>query len=113
MKKKLNYATQRADIAAFAALKKFPNYTPANQDYTLANVQAVADDMFAAQDKRAQLRGAQRAAQGSTIAAEWAFHEAMIGVKEQVRAQYGSDSNRAKPSKSSTATPAVAKPAQA
>ena len=33
------------------------------------------------------------AARDATVAAEWALHDAMLGVKAQVLAQYGPDSD--------------------
>jgi hypothetical protein len=41
----------------------------------------------------AQAEAAFKAARDATVAAEWAAHNVMIGVKEQVKAQYGSASD--------------------
>jgi hypothetical protein len=47
------------------------------------------------------------------VAAEWAFHNAILGVKEQVRAQFGPDSNEVQAlglvKKSEKARPSAAK----
>lgn len=61
------------DRDILSALKGFtdPVYKPANPLYEQAKLQA---------------------AQDATVAAEWAFHNLILGSKDQVKAQYGDDS---------------------
>lgn len=40
------------------------------------------------------MQGAADAARDHAVAAEWEFHNAVLGMKDQVRAQYGSDSDQ-------------------
>ena len=49
--------------------------------------------MHLRQEEETQKQVIRDAAYDSAVAAEWAFHNAMLGVKEQVRAQFGADSN--------------------
>jgi hypothetical protein len=42
----------------------------------------------------AQAAAAAAVARGDTIAKEWEFHNLMLGVKEQVIAQFGKDSDQ-------------------
>jgi hypothetical protein len=91
--RRLSPAVLTADQAALAALKDISGYTPANADYTLAKVTAAFDAMDAEQEIETQKQAAADAARDDATAAEWAFHNAILGVKEQVRAQYGMDSN--------------------
>jgi hypothetical protein len=86
-------STLQEDTAAFAALKNIPSYTPANANYALDKVQTVADAMTAKQDAETQQKAALDAARDDATSAEWDFHNALLGVKEQVKAQFGGDSN--------------------
>jgi hypothetical protein len=45
-------------------------------------------------DIEAQKQGELDAARDDATAAEWAFHKAVLGAKDQVVAQYGDDSNQ-------------------
>ena len=91
--RRLSPSVLQADKDALAALKNIPTYTPANAGYTVAKVQTAQDNMGAQQDDETQKQAAADAARDNATAAEWAFHKAILGVKEQVRAQFGADSN--------------------
>jgi hypothetical protein len=81
------------DTNAFAALQQITDYAPANVDYTVANGAALQEAERAASDAEAQAEAAYKAARDNTVQAEWAFHNYMLGVKDQVMAQYGKSSN--------------------
>lgn len=49
--------------------------------------------MEAAQEASAQAKAAADAARDDEIAAEWAFHDFILGAKTQVKAQFGDSSN--------------------
>src|ERR1035437_799675 len=91
--RRLTPSVLQADTDGFAALKDLSDYAPAKQDYTVAKVKAVSDAMAAAQEAEAQADAAAAAARDGATKAEWTFHNAMLGVKDQVRAQYGQDSD--------------------
>ena len=91
--RRLGPSVLQADKDALAALKNIPGYTPANAGYTLTKVQTAFDGMDAGQQTETQKFAEADAARDDATAAEWAFHKAILGVKEQVRAQYGADSN--------------------
>ena len=81
------------DLDGFANLKTFLDYKPANEAYSIANgdtAKAALDDLQAAE---VVAKRAFDAARDNAAAAEAAFHEYMLGVKKQVGAQYGDDSN--------------------
>jgi len=115
--RRLSPSVLQADTDALAALKKIPNYQPANASYTLDKVQAASDNMDAKDADETQKQAALDAARDDATTAEWQFHNAILGVKEQVRAQFGADSNelqalgltkkseRAKPSTPATPPP--------
>jgi hypothetical protein len=81
------------DRDGFAALKNIGSYKPANDDFTIANVKAAQDAMVGQRDIEAQKQADLDAARDDATAAEWAFHNAVLGAKDQVKAQFGVDSN--------------------
>jgi hypothetical protein len=68
-------------------------YTPANQAYTTQAVKALRDRMDDALREATQAEAAADAKRDAATAAEWDFHNAMLGVKVQVEAQFGPDSD--------------------
>ena len=109
----------KADADALAALAKISDYTPANADFTLTKLNAASDALQEAADAFAQAEANWQAARDNSVAAQWEFHNTMLGAKQQVLAQYGDDSDeaqsvglkkkseRAKPTKTKTAAPAA------
>jgi hypothetical protein len=81
-----------ADENGFAALQAIKAYTPINPSYSLEAVRAVYAELEALRRKEAQALAAVLAARNEIIAKEWEFHNLMLGVKEQVIAQFGRDS---------------------
>lgn len=89
----LTPAKLQADESAFIALKQMAAYAPANQSYTVQGVQALADAMAAAHTAEKVAADLLDAKRDASAAAEQAFHKAMQGVKDQVVAQYGENSD--------------------
>jgi hypothetical protein len=81
------------DTVSFNALKTVTGYTPSNPKYTVANTQIAYDNMVKLQAKEAQSEATFNSDRDNAIAAEWAFHNAILGSKVQVMAQFGDDSN--------------------
>jgi hypothetical protein len=81
------------DKRAFSALQAISNYQPANSDYMIDKVTLHLQTMEAARATEAQAAAALNAARDRMISAEWMFHNAMLGVKQQVIAQFGQDAN--------------------
>ncbi|HEY9151989.1 MAG TPA: hypothetical protein VIN60_03820 [Anaerolineales bacterium] len=69
------------------------DYKPANPAYGLDKVGAAQSAMQSAQQAEVNAQNALDSARDAANQAEWAFHNAMLGVKEQVVAQYGDDSD--------------------
>jgi DNA-binding GntR family transcriptional regulator len=77
---------------------------------------AAIEAMDEEQETETQAEAAAKAARDDATAAEWDFHNAILGAKQQVTAQYGADSNevqsvgltkkseRAKPKRKSSAS---------
>ena len=82
-----------ADREAFDALQGIDNYTPANAAYTTASIKALHDRMDDLQREATQAQADADAKRDAAIAGEWAFHNAMLGAKVQVNAQFGDSSN--------------------
>jgi hypothetical protein len=91
--KRISPTILKGDKDALAALKKMEDYTPANKDFTLAKTQSASDAMDSAQETETQKFAQADSARDDATAAEWAFHNAILGIKKQVIAQYGEDSN--------------------
>lgn len=91
--KRLNPAALEADKTAFAALQSITGYTPANPAFTLAAISTANAALTAAQQAEAQAVAAAANARDDAVAKEWAFHNLMLGAKDQVVAQFGRDSN--------------------
>ena len=81
-----------ADESGFAALQTISSYTPINPAYALDAVRAAHIDLENLRSAEAQAAARLAAARDESIAKEWEFHNLMLGVKEQVIAQFGKDS---------------------
>lgn len=93
--KRIRPVILQEDRDALSAIKGFkdPVYKPANDDFTLANLQAAQDAVVAAREIEVQKQNDADDARDATVAAEWALHNIMLSARDQVRAQYGDDSD--------------------
>jgi hypothetical protein len=82
-----------ADRTSFAALQAITAYTPVNQNFSLARLAAVHNELADAQRLETQTAAAAAAARDDAISKEWEFHNLLLGAKDQVVAQFGRDSN--------------------
>jgi hypothetical protein len=81
-----------ADENGFAALETIAGYTPINPTYSLDSVRSAHEDLRSLRRAAAAAQAEAQAARESAVAKEWEFHNLMLGVKEQVIAQFGKDS---------------------
>ena len=91
--KRINPDILEADLESLTAVKNLANYTPVNADYALAKLEALQVKMDGAQEAETVAKIALDTARDGATAAEWALHNAILGAKSQVEAQYGKDSN--------------------
>ena len=91
---KLNPRILQADLDTYTALKAFPDYKPANNDYTVAKGENKKGDKDTKQELEVQKKADWQAARDDAVAAEWAFHDWILGARDQVKAQYGPNSNQ-------------------
>lgn len=82
------------DREIYTAIKAITDYAPANQDFSQAALDASFAAMESAQAQETQAKAAWEAARDNKVAAAWAFHNKILGGKDQVKAQYGPNSNQ-------------------
>jgi hypothetical protein len=82
------------DLDTHTALQTIANYTPVNTAYSKTALAARLSAMKTAQDAHLAAQNALAAARDEANAAEWDFHNAILGAKDQVIAQFGKDSDQ-------------------
>ncbi len=92
--RRLTLRQMQEDLDALAALKTMTGYTPANAAFTLDKVTAQETKTRGAQEAETQADAALKARRDQAVAEEWAMHNVILGVKAQVRAQFGDDSDQ-------------------
>jgi hypothetical protein len=91
--KRLKPSLRKSDEDSFSALQNIAGYSPSNANYTVAIGSKLLGAMQDAQTLEAQKFSDWESARDDANAAEWAFHNYVLGVKGQVGAQYTDDSN--------------------
>jgi hypothetical protein len=91
--RRLTPAVLDADEDGFAALQAMALYEPANHAYSLPAIATAHGLVLSAKTEEAQAQAALDTARDNTVARQWAFHNLMLAAKDQVRAQFGRDSN--------------------
>jgi hypothetical protein len=91
--RRLSAGIRTGDIDVFNSMGDLKAYAPANAEFTLAAVTTAKTGMEAAQLAELKASNALNAARDIATAAEHVFHQKILGVKNQVEAQYGSNSN--------------------
>ena len=91
--KRLRPAQLSEDEDVLAALKAITNYAPANSAYALAAIEQAFKEYRDAQAVEVQTEAAYKGARDNAAAKESAFHGLIQGVKDQVTAQFGRNSN--------------------
>jgi hypothetical protein len=91
--KRITPGVLEADRNSVAALQGIAGYAPANPAYSVAAIMTLQTEMTAARDAEAQAAAALATARDTAAAKEWEFHNRVLGMKDQVIAQFGRDSN--------------------
>ena len=84
--------TLDADRDTMFALQDMADYQPRNPGYGVETLTALEAALTQAEQAERRARTALDAARDRTVAAAHAFHEAALGAKAEVIAQYGADS---------------------
>jgi hypothetical protein len=93
--KRLRPAVLATDRDSLTALANITNYAPANPAYTVPALNTLQSEMLSTQAIETQAAAAAETARDNANAKEWAFHEAIVAMKDQVVAQFGRDSDQA------------------
>lgn len=91
--KRLPSTVLQADLDSFAALQAINTYNPINSNYNLESITEIKDQMEESHTIETQALAAANSARDNATAREWEFHERMLGAKDQVKAQFGVNSN--------------------
>lgn len=83
-----------ADLEIYRALKAIPDYKPANTDFSFEVVTALFNKLQTALDAETHTQNTYAAARDAAVVAQHEFHAAILGVKNQFKAQYGVDSDQ-------------------
>lgn len=81
------------DLDAYAGMQGIAGYTPSNAAFNAANGETILQKMQTSQTKEVQAYAAWQASRDNKVADEWAFHEYVLSMRTQVKAQFGEDSN--------------------
>lgn len=84
----------QADEESYLALMVLRDYRPANPAFGQDILRAAYNALQSAQEAELHAQNALAAARDATTAAQWDFHNRMLGAKTQVMAQYGPDSDQ-------------------
>jgi len=91
--KPLDADTLAADKAAIDACKKIQTYAPANAAYAQTALDASQAALETANTGYNTAKAAFETARDVQVAAEWTRHNLVLGMRTQVKAQFGEDSN--------------------
>lgn len=93
LNRKLNDDQIQADREALVALRAMADYRPANNTYTVLALDEREAAMIAAQQEVVRVQNMLAAARDARDVLELRFHNDMSEAKQQVRAQYGMNSD--------------------
>jgi Asp-tRNA(Asn)/Glu-tRNA(Gln) amidotransferase A subunit family amidase len=88
----VNPSQLSANEDTFAALQTIEGYAPNNPAYTLAAITTAHNTLITSQQAAVQAEAAAATARDEAVAEAWRFHNTILAVKDQVRAQFGKDS---------------------
>ena len=82
-----------ADRQTLIGVLSLPGYLPANSEYSSARLAELARAAEEAQQAELKAANTLTLARNAAVAAEWALHNALLGAKAGVVAQYGHDAD--------------------
>lgn len=93
--KRLPRRTISADINAYNGINTIQGYSASRPEAGEKHLKQVYDDMLKRRQQLAEHYRQYQAMLDDTRLAEWDFHNAVLAMRESVRAQFGPDSNEA------------------
>jgi len=91
--RRLKPSILQADENGCAALRSIASYAPVNPAFSLERITEAHSDVTHLRRDESEAQAVDAATRGKTVAKEWEFHNLMLGVKAQVIAQFGLDSD--------------------
>jgi hypothetical protein len=91
--RRLSPSVIKENMDSLTALEDVQGYSPHKPEFNLAIGIAILNNMHLSQSKEVKADKAFKTAKDHAITNEWALHNFILGVKEQVRSQFGSDSD--------------------
>ncbi|WP_374243324.1 hypothetical protein [Zoogloea sp.] len=92
-KRRLSADILQTDLDCITALKAIDGYAPSNPADTLAAIAELQTRVSAAEERELHAANAYAAARNDAILLQKERHERVKSIKNQVRAQFGNDSN--------------------
>ena len=91
--KRLHKSILEKDVYAFRALKGITGYSPIKPELQVSNLSTKYNAVEDCRDIETIKESEYKAAYDNSVEAEHVFHNLILEVKEQIRAQFGSNSN--------------------
>ena len=92
-KRRLSADILQTDLDCITALKAIDGYAPSNPADTLAAIAELQTRVSAAEERELHAANAYAAARDDAILLQKERHERVKSIKNQIRAQFGNDSN--------------------
>lgn len=83
----------QANVEAYLALKKIPDYVPINPEHSVEAATLCYEELLAAEEALIHADNAAAAARDTVRRARWKLQNVMVGAKGEVKVRYGLDSN--------------------
>ncbi len=94
--RKLTPQVIQQDIDSLNGLGTIPTYSTTRNEATTSALQMAYQTLQLQRQSEKERQALYQDAVDASRAAEWAFHNAVLAMKEVVRGQFGSDSNEAR-----------------
>lgn len=91
--KRLKPSILLVDENGYAALRSIVTYTPINPIFSVEALAATLADVVRLRQAEADAVTLAATSREAAVAKEWEFHNLMLGVKTQIIAQFGIDSD--------------------
>jgi hypothetical protein len=89
----LSPKTLQQDEDALAAVQDIPTYAPRKPEYATAALEALDAAVVDKEEKFAQAEAALKTARDNMVTAHWNRHNGVLGMRDEVKVQYGANSN--------------------
>lgn len=83
----------QANVEAYLALKKIPDYVPINPEHSIEAATLCYEELLAAEEAIIHADNAAAAARDKLRHARWKLQNVIVGAKGEVKVRYGLDSN--------------------